>query len=331
MSGTSMASPHVAGAVALCLDEGGTAGPCAGRTPAQILTKMRGDAQRYATAISPFGFTGDPLRPFGGRFYGYLNVATDDTIAPLISTVSPSDGATGLATTSSVTAVFSEPMDRASVQSAFSLIRASDGAPISGSFSWSGDAMTFRPTGLAGGTSYAARVRVGALDARGNSLPSDRTWTFQTLTSVTAYPAATTVTTGALYSGSYTRLTVDDNSYYSVSSATASGTRTSAWYARVPGVSNDLRSLQVTYKGRNSLTCNQTLSVWRWTTNSWVQLDARSVGTSEVQIDRVPSGTLADYVSGTTGDGEVRVQVRCTAGSNFVASGDLLRISSTQA
>lgn len=40
ISGTSMASPHIAGAVALCI----ASGVCAGKTPQQIITKLRNDA-----------------------------------------------------------------------------------------------------------------------------------------------------------------------------------------------------------------------------------------------------------------------------------------------
>jgi subtilisin len=36
MSGTSMATPHVAGIVALCYGNGKVAGPCSGKTPAQV-------------------------------------------------------------------------------------------------------------------------------------------------------------------------------------------------------------------------------------------------------------------------------------------------------
>jgi subtilisin len=72
MSGTSMASPHAAGAVALCLNEGGTSGPCAGLSPAGVIQKLRADAQTKSEADSGYGFAGDPLRPVAGRYFGYL-------------------------------------------------------------------------------------------------------------------------------------------------------------------------------------------------------------------------------------------------------------------
>ena len=68
--GTSQSAPHVAGAVALCLNDGGVAGPCAGLTPAQVASKVRSDAATAATAAN--GFVGDPLHPVTGKYYGYL-------------------------------------------------------------------------------------------------------------------------------------------------------------------------------------------------------------------------------------------------------------------
>lgn len=69
-SGTSFAAPLVTGAVALCM----ASGACAGLTPAQITAKMVADARSYNTAKKniDYGFTGDPLRPTPGRYYGYL-------------------------------------------------------------------------------------------------------------------------------------------------------------------------------------------------------------------------------------------------------------------
>lgn len=66
LSGTSMASPHVAAQVALCI----SSGACAGLSPSQIIAKVRSDA---AAQPSSYGFGGDPRRPLSGsRYYGYL-------------------------------------------------------------------------------------------------------------------------------------------------------------------------------------------------------------------------------------------------------------------
>jgi subtilisin len=70
ISGTSMATPHVAGSVALCLGSGGAnaTGPCTGLTPAQIVQRLRTDAQTHATQAN--GFTGDLSNPV--KVFGYL-------------------------------------------------------------------------------------------------------------------------------------------------------------------------------------------------------------------------------------------------------------------
>jgi subtilisin family serine protease len=72
-SGTSMATPHVAGAVALCHGEQGSGpGPCAGLAPADVVARVRAAAEGANAAGGPFGFAGDPLRPAGWRVYGHL-------------------------------------------------------------------------------------------------------------------------------------------------------------------------------------------------------------------------------------------------------------------
>ncbi len=227
MSGTSMASPHMAGVVALCFAEGATAGPCAGLTPAQVVQKMRSDAQAFNTTNTGYGFNGDPLRPVSGRYYGHLTWAGTTSTAP-----AP--------------------------------------APVT----------------------------------------------------VSSAPARVTRQLGSLRSGSVSSLSAADSSYYQLNSTT-SATRSASWYGTFTGVPTTLRNLKVTYRGKNSLTCNQAVWIWNAATGAWNQLDARSVGTTEVLIERTPTGTLSNYVYG----GELHVRVSCSAGSSFFTSANLLRIS----
>jgi subtilisin len=75
-SGTSAATPHAAGTVALCFSEAGRGGPCSGLRPAAVIGRVRTDAARGATAAN--GFLGDPTSSIG-LHYGFLVSVVEST------------------------------------------------------------------------------------------------------------------------------------------------------------------------------------------------------------------------------------------------------------
>lgn len=78
-SGTSMASPHVAGAVALCKGAGGVSGGCAGLAPAQVIATIRAAAASGSAA--GLGFSTSPAVPVGARWGDALRLV--DAVRPV--------------------------------------------------------------------------------------------------------------------------------------------------------------------------------------------------------------------------------------------------------
>jgi len=145
-------------------------------------------------------------------------------------------------------------------------------------------------------------------------------------TTVTAFPSALTINYGTVVSGDVSSLLADDGAYFRVNSSIG----TVRWWGRIVGVPNTLKSLNVTYRGLNSSTCTQTIWIYNWQTSIWASLGSRSVGATEVETVVIPTGILADYVSGSAGTGDVAVRVGCSAGfTSYSSSADLLKVSYT--
>jgi hypothetical protein len=101
---------------------------------------------------------------------------------PTVTSVYPADGATGVSPGSVAYAIFNKAMDKSTAEAAFSLKRTSDGAAVSGSFSWYGSgALIFDPDAdLAPGTQYTATISTAAKDLGGNALANPVTWSYTT-------------------------------------------------------------------------------------------------------------------------------------------------------
>lgn len=121
------------------------------------------------------------------RYYlhNYLQLGPDN-VAPAVTGISPSDGATGVATTgTTVRATFSEPMATATINST-NVVLTSGGSTVPASVTYDGPSLTavLTPsTALVGGTTYTATVRGGAggvTDLAGNALASNVSWGFTT-------------------------------------------------------------------------------------------------------------------------------------------------------
>jgi hypothetical protein len=254
--------------------------------------------------------------------------APPDTTPPTVTAVAPADGATDALPSAKVSATFSEAMAASATQAAFSLA-SGGGTSVTGTFSWNGNALVFDPTSdLAPGVTYTARVGTGAKDAAGNALAAEKTWSFTIAAAPTgssATPSSAVVYFGSLRGGDASKLGADDDAFYEVDAAGGAAD----WYGRVTGVPNGLTGLSVTYTGKASATCDQLIGLYNWTIGEWIRIDARSVTTSEGTAIVSPTDTLADFVSGESGDGDVVVRVRCTRddSTGFSTSGDLLKVS----
>jgi hypothetical protein len=101
---------------------------------------------------------------------------TDDTTAPTVASTAPDNGALRVAVGAAVSVTFSEAMDHASVEGAFSSV-----PPLpAGSFSWTDNTVTFTPSSpLSRLSEYVVTVGTGASDPAGNVLavPREFRWT----------------------------------------------------------------------------------------------------------------------------------------------------------
>jgi len=101
-----------------------------------------------------------------------------DTTPPTVKATIPADNATNIARDTSISVVFSEPVDSLTVSSStFSI----DGG-VSGSYSFVGDTVRLTPSSnLAYGTTYTATISTAVTDTADNKLQAVYSWSFKTV------------------------------------------------------------------------------------------------------------------------------------------------------
>jgi len=127
---------------------------------------------------------GFPTETFqASNYWADVVFAPADSTAPTVQTVTPAAEATGVARDTVVAAVFSEPLDPASLTSGTFRLRDAGGTVIPAAVSYDAATRTARltpTTALAYGTRYTATVSAVS-DLAGNVLAGTRTWSFTTV------------------------------------------------------------------------------------------------------------------------------------------------------
>ncbi len=113
-----------------------------------------------------------------------VNTTPVDNTPPTVSSVVPASGATGVSSSTNVTATFSEAMKASSIsRSTFKLYRAGTTTAVGATVSYSSTAhkATLNPTNnLKARTRYKAVVTTGVQDVAGNHLAQSKVWYFTT-------------------------------------------------------------------------------------------------------------------------------------------------------
>ncbi len=137
-------------------------------------------------------------------------------------------------------------------------------------------------------------------------------------------PTSAAILQGSSGSGSYANLETNNSGYYVVNSKTTKPYNCD-WYGSFTISQNPSQVIRftVTYDGKYSRALNQILYLHNFITNSWVQIDSRSVSTKDVTVTYIQNSP-ANFISST---GEIRVRVYASFNSkSFTCSDDFMQI-----
>ena len=146
--------------------------------PSNILAYSTNYTATISTAITDK--EGNPLSSVYSWMVSTNVDTTPDTTAPTVVSISPINNATDVAITTTISAVFDEALDCATVNDANFLVN--DGAAVIGTVSCSENTATFVPNAsLSNNTIHAVSVTTGMKDLAGNALAANVDWSFTTI------------------------------------------------------------------------------------------------------------------------------------------------------
>ncbi len=186
VTATAVGSTGVGLAWAAATDDVGVAGYEVYRNGLPLATTGAGTTYTDGTvrAATRYSYT---VRAFDGAgnlsaFSAPATVTTPeaaDTTAPVVVSVRPRPYAGRVSRLANVTIAFSQGMDRASVESAFTLVRRGRSTQVAGQFRWRGNTLVFDPRrSLDKRASYVVRLRTTATDLAGNRLEQETIYQF---------------------------------------------------------------------------------------------------------------------------------------------------------
>ena len=110
----------------------------------------------------------------------FTTAAFVDNTPPIVNSTIPLSDATDVARNKTVTIVFNEPMDPASISSTtFTLMQGA--TSVAGTVGYADNSATYTPNeSLEANTVYTAKITTGAKDLSGNGLTTDTSWKFTT-------------------------------------------------------------------------------------------------------------------------------------------------------
>jgi subtilisin family serine protease len=177
LSGTSMASPHVAGAAALYKEANPTASPLTVRNTLQSTGSISStvcDGNGHGYFSGDVDFSPEPL----------LYVGVPDTTRPTVISTDPAANAIGVPRDKIVRATFSEPMQASSIGTSTFTVKNPVGNNVAGTVTLSSDGKTasFQKTStpFAANTKYTVTITTAVKDLAGNTMAAAKIWTFTT-------------------------------------------------------------------------------------------------------------------------------------------------------